>query len=54
MLFENRLLNDEVNQKTWIKLHQGRLLHKGKIERLVISLRSTHSTNAKVIEKIRS
>src|SRR5712671_4483829 len=27
--------NDEVNQKTWIKVHQRRLLDKGKIEKLV-------------------
>jgi hypothetical protein len=37
--------NDEVNQKAWIKLHQRRLLDKGKIEELVCSLRSLDSTN---------
>jgi hypothetical protein len=45
--------NDEVNQKAWIKLHQRRLLDKGKIEKLVGSLRSIHSANPEVIEKIR-
>ena len=29
--------NDDVNQKTWIKVHQRRLLDKGKIEKLVLS-----------------
>jgi hypothetical protein len=36
--------NDTVNQKTWIKVHQKRLLDRGKIEKLVLSLRSTEST----------
>jgi hypothetical protein len=46
--------NDEVNQKAWIKIHQHRLLDKGKIEKLVVSLRSIRSTNPEVIEKIRT
>jgi len=46
--------NDEVNQKAWIKVHQRRLLDKGKIEKLVASLRSIVSTNPEVIEKIRT
>jgi hypothetical protein len=46
--------NDEVNQKAWIKVHQRRLLDKGKIEKLVGSLRSIVSTNPEVIEKIRT
>jgi len=46
--------NDPVNQKTWMKVHQKRLLDKGKIEKLVLSLRSTESTNAEVLEKIRT
>ena len=37
--------NDEVHQKAWIKVHQKRLLDKGKIEKLVAALRSIHSTN---------
>jgi hypothetical protein len=45
--------NDEANQKAWIKLHQKRLLDKGKIEKLVLSLRSMDSTNPEVIDKIR-
>jgi hypothetical protein len=46
--------NDEVNQKTWIKVHQRRLLEKGKIEKLVGALRSIVSTNTEVAEKIRT
>jgi len=45
--------NDEANQKAWIKLHQKRLLDKGKIEKLVLSLRSMDSTNPEVIDKSR-
>jgi hypothetical protein len=43
--------NDPVNQKAWMKAHQKRLLDKGKIEKLVLSLRSIASTNAEVLEK---
>jgi hypothetical protein len=46
--------NDAVNQKTWMKVHQKRLLDKGRIEKLVLSLRSTESTNAEILEKIRT
>lgn len=45
--------NDAVLQKAWMKKHQRRLLDKGKIEKLVLSLRSIDSTNPEVIEKIR-
>jgi hypothetical protein len=45
--------NDPVNQQAWMKVHQKRLLDKGKIEKLVLSLRSAQSTNAEVLEKIR-
>ena len=45
--------NHERNQKAWIKLHQKRLLDKGKIEKLVGVLRSIHSANPEVAEKIR-
>ena len=44
--------NDAVKQKAWVKKHQ-RLLDKGKIEKLVLSLRSIASTNPEVIEKLR-
>ena len=37
-----------------MKLHQKRLLDKGKIEKLVLSLRSIDSTNSEVIDKIRT
>ena len=46
--------NDTVSQKAWIKIHQKRLLDKGKIEKLVLSLRSTESSNADVLDKIRT
>jgi hypothetical protein len=46
--------NDPVNQKAWMKVHQKRLLDKGKIEKLVLSLRSTASTNKEVLDKLRT
>lgn len=46
--------NDAVNQKAWIRLHQRRLLDRGKIEKLVVSLRSIRSANPEVIQKIRT
>jgi hypothetical protein len=46
--------NDEVSQKAWIRVHQKRLLDKGKIEKLVAAIRSIHSTNPEVAEKIRT
>jgi hypothetical protein len=45
--------NDEVNQRVWIKVHQRRLLDKGKIEKLVRALRATVAPHADVAEKIR-
>jgi hypothetical protein len=45
---------EEAQQKAWMKVHQKRLLDKGKIEKLVLSLRSAQSTNAEVLEKIRT
>jgi hypothetical protein len=45
--------NDAGNQKAWMKLHQRRLLDKGKIEKLVEALRSIVSTDPEVVEKIR-
>jgi hypothetical protein len=45
--------NDPAGQKPWMKVHQKRLLDKGKIEKLVLALRSVESTNADVLEKIR-
>jgi hypothetical protein len=46
--------NDQRNQKAWMKVHQKRLLDQGKIERLVVALRSIDSTNAEVREKLRT
>jgi hypothetical protein len=45
--------NDAVQQKAWMKKHQKRLLDKGKIEKLVLTLRSIDSTYPEVIEKLR-
>jgi hypothetical protein len=46
--------NDQVKQKAWMKVHQKRLLDKGKIEKLVLALRSIESTHTEVLEKIRT
>jgi hypothetical protein len=46
--------NEEVNQRAWMKVHQKRLLDKGKVEKLVDALRSINITNAQVAEKIRT
>jgi len=46
--------NDPVQQKAWMKIHQKRMLDKGKIEKLVLALRSIQSTNAELREKIRT
>jgi hypothetical protein len=46
--------NHLTRQKAWIKAHQKRLLDKGKIEKLVLALRSLESTNADILEKIRT
>jgi hypothetical protein len=44
--------NDEGKQKAWMKIHQKRLLDRGKIEKLVGALRSIESDNPELIEKI--
>jgi Uncharacterised protein family (UPF0236) len=46
--------NDHAEQKAWIKVHQKRLLDKGKIEKLVVALRSIQSTNSELLEKVRT
>ena len=46
--------HEEIKQKAWMKVHQKRLLDKGKIEKLVGALRSINSSNAQVAEKIRT
>jgi hypothetical protein len=45
--------HDEASQKAWMKVHQKRLLDKGKIEKLVDALRAIPSANPEVAEKIR-
>jgi hypothetical protein len=45
--------NDEAKQKAWIRVHQKRLLDRGKIEKLVAAIASLHSSNPEVAEKIR-
>src|SRR5205823_9719738 len=44
--------NDEGKQKAWMKIHQKRLLDRGKIEKLVGALRSIESDNPELIKKI--
>jgi len=46
--------NDEMGQKAWIKVHQKRLLDKGKIQKLVVAIRSIQSSNPEVADKIRT
>ena len=46
--------NDPAGQKAWMKVQQKRLLDKGKIEKLVLALRATESTNPDVLEKLRT
>ena len=45
--------SDQVGQKAWMKVHQKRLLDKGKIERLVAAIRFIRSANPDLAEKIR-
>ncbi len=46
--------NQAPQQKAWIKVHQKRLLDKGKIEKLVDALRSIRSQNPEVRKKLRT
>ncbi len=46
--------NDQPGQKAWMKLHQKRLLDKGKIETLVAALRLIKTPNAELAERIRT
>jgi hypothetical protein len=46
--------NEEKKQKAWMKIHQKRLLDRGKIEKLVGALRSIESDNPEVAKKIRT
>lgn len=46
--------NDQLSQKAWIKVHQKRLLDKGKIEKLVAAIRSIPCSNPEVADKIRT
>ena len=46
--------NDSAAQKTWMKIHQKRLLDKGKIGKLVAALRSIPSTNPELLDKLRT
>jgi hypothetical protein len=45
--------NQDDEQKAWMKVHQKRLLDKGKIEKLVRALRSINTIHVQVAEKIR-
>jgi len=46
--------NDAAAQKAWIRTHQKRLLDEGKIEKLVVAIRSIHSANPEVADKLRT
>jgi len=46
--------HDEASQKAWMKLHQKRMLDKGKIEKLVEALHAIPSPHPEVAEKIRT
>jgi hypothetical protein len=46
--------HEEVQQKAWMKVHQKRLLDKGKIEKLVGLLRAIDTANPQIAEKIRT
>lgn len=46
--------SDQVKQKAWIKVHQRRLLDKGKIEKLVSALRAIDTGNPEVAEALRT
>ncbi len=46
--------NDEKEQKAWIQIHQKRLLDKGKIEKLVDSLRAIEGVEPELADKIRT
>ena len=46
--------HEEIKQKAWMKVHQKRLLDKGKIEKLVGALRAIETTNFQMAEKLRT
>ena len=46
--------HDPVKQKTWMKIHQTRLLDQGKIEKLVAALRATPSAQPDITDKLRT
>lgn len=46
--------NDQGKQKAWMKIHQKRLLDRGKIEKLVAALHAMESDNPEVAEKVRT
>src|SRR6516165_9516186 len=50
----NCIPRSKCNRKAWMKVHQKRLLDKGKIEKLVSELHSIATTNPQLAEKIRT
>ena len=46
--------HEEIKQKAWMKVHQKRLLDKGKIEKLVGALRAIRTTHPQMAEKVRT
>ena len=47
-------MDPQAGPRTWMKVHQKRLLDKGKIEKLVSVLRSIATANPQLAEKIRT
>ena len=45
--------NDDAGQKAWMRVQQKRLLDRGKIEKLVLSLRSIKPTSPELADRIR-
>ncbi len=46
--------NNPVKQKSWMKIHQKRMLDKGKIEKLVAALRALQLVHANISDKLRT
>lgn len=46
--------NDAVKQKAWMRVHQKRLLEKGKIEKLVAALRALQTRHPEAAKKLRT
>ena len=47
-------MDPQAGPRTWMKVHQKRLLDKGKIEKLVGALRAIRTTHPQMAEKVRT